>query len=61
MPAEVTINAEQIARVTSLLAETGQSMQRVLAFFRVNSLAEIKTSDFPRVIATLEKSKRRAA
>ena len=56
-----TITPEQIAKVTSLLAETGQSLQRVLAFFRVNSLAEIKVADFPRVIATLEKSKRRAA
>lgn len=61
VPAAGTINAEQIAKVTSLLAETGQSLQRVLAFFRVNSLAEIKVSDFPRVVATLEKSKRRAA
>lgn len=56
-----TITPEQIAKVTSLLAETGQSMQRVLAFFRVSALSEIKVSDFPRVIATLEKSKRRAA
>jgi hypothetical protein len=56
-----TISAEQIARITTLLAETGQSLQRVLAFFRVSALSEIKTSDFPRVIATLEKSRRRAA
>jgi hypothetical protein len=56
-----TINAEQIAKITSLLAETGQSLQRVLAFFRVSALSEIKVSDFPRVIATLEKSRRRAA
>jgi aspartate aminotransferase-like enzyme len=56
-----TINAEQIERIKALLAETGQSLQRVLAFFRVSALSEIKVSDFPRVVATLEKSKRRAA
>ena len=61
VPADATVNAEQIERIKSLLAETGQSLQRVLSFFRVNSLAEIKVSDYPRVVATLEKSKRRAA
>jgi hypothetical protein len=61
VPAANTVTPEQIARIKSLLAETGQSMQRVLAFFRVASLAEIKASDFARVISTLESAKRRAA
>jgi len=56
-----TIGAEQIEKIKTLLTDSGQSQQRVLSFFRVNSLSEIKTVDFPRVIATLEKSKRRAA
>jgi len=59
--AAVTITPDQIAKIKSLLADTGQSMQRVLAFFRVNSLAEIKASDFSRVVSTLENARRRAA
>jgi len=61
VPAAITVTPEQIARIKSLLAETGQSMQRVLAFFRVASLAEIKASDFSRVVSTLENARRRAA
>jgi hypothetical protein len=61
VPAAGTISGEQVDQIKSLLAETGQSLQRVLAFFRVSALSEIKTSDFPRVVATLEKSKQRAA
>lgn len=62
-PAEraATLSAEQIAKVKALLAETGTSLQRLLAFFRVESLEKIPATDYPRVIQTLESAKRRAA
>lgn len=59
--ASPTLSPEQIAKVKSLLAETGTSLQRLLAFFRVESLDRILASDFPRVLQTLESAKRRAA
>lgn len=56
-----TLAPEQIGKVKALLAETGTSLQRLLAFFRVESLEKIPATDYPRVIQTLESAKRRAA
>ncbi len=56
-----TLSTEQIAKVKALLAETGTSLQRLLAFFRVESLEKIPATEYPRVIQTLEQAKRRAA
>jgi hypothetical protein len=61
VPAEEMVNAQQIARIKSLLADTGQSLQRLLAFLRVDALDQIPASEFPRVVKLLERSKRRAA
>ena len=60
-PATEMINAEQIARIKSLLAETGQTLQRLLSFLHVDALEQIPASDFTRVEQLLERSKRRAA
>lgn len=62
-PAPTTefINAEQIARIKVLLAETGQTLQRLLGFLRIDALEQIPASEFPRVEQLLERSKRRAA
>ena len=56
-----TLNPEQLARIKALLAESGTSLQRLLAFFRVKALSDIAASDYARVIQTLEAAKRRAA
>ncbi len=56
-----TLSAEQIARVKALLGETGTSLQRLLAFFRIDSLERIPATEYERVIQTLERAKRRAA
>lgn len=56
-----TITAEQITQIKVLLGQAGMSMQRLLTFFRVNSLAELSSKDFARVISTLENAKRRVA
>lgn len=63
MPAAVggSISHEQAAQIKVLLGQAGMSLQRLLTFFRVNSLAEIKSADYPRVVSTLENAKRRAA
>jgi hypothetical protein len=55
------LSVVQIARVKALLAETGTSLPRVLAFFRVDALEKIPATEYPRVIQTLESAKRRAA
>jgi len=60
-PAAGTLNPEQISRIKALLAESGTSLQRLLAFFRVKALGDIAASDYARVIQTLEAAKRRAA
>ena len=60
-PAEVSITIEQVARIKKLLGETGQSLQRFLAFFRVESIEKIPATEYERVIKTLENAKRRAA
>ncbi|HVA18874.1 MAG TPA: DUF1071 domain-containing protein [Solirubrobacteraceae bacterium] len=56
-----TLGREQIAAITALLAETGTSRERLLAFFRVESLERIPATEYGRVIQTLERAKRRAA
>ena len=56
-----TLSPEQIAAITALLAETGTSRERLLAFFRVESLEKIPATEYGRVIQTLERAKRRAA
>jgi len=56
-----TLSPEQLGRIKSLLAESGTSLQRLLAFFRVKALGDIAASDYARVIQTLEAAKRRAA
>src|SRR5580765_2686966 len=40
-PAVEMINAEQIRRIKSLLAETGQTLERLLSFLHVNALEQI--------------------
>jgi hypothetical protein len=60
-PAEATLSGEQLAKVKALLAETGTSLQRLLAFFRVEALEKIPAAEYDRVIQTLERAKRRAA
>ena len=55
------LSQEQITKVKALLTQTGQSLEHVLAFFRVNSITEIQASDFDRVVSTLENAKRRTA
>lgn len=59
--ASTMLSVPQIAKVKALLAETGTSLQRLLAFFRVESLEKIPATDYLRVIQTLESAKRRAA
>lgn len=61
VPAAEVISAQQIARIKSLLAETGQTLQRLLAFLKVESLEQIPATEFPRVLQLLERAKRRAA
>jgi hypothetical protein len=60
-PAAEFVNTEQIARIESLLAETGQTLQRLLAFLHVDALEQIPASEFLRVEQLLERSKQRAA
>ena len=61
VPAADFVNAEQIARIKSLLAETGQTLQRLLSFLHVEAVEEIPASEYPRVEQLLERSKRKAA
>jgi hypothetical protein len=56
-----TLSGEQIAKVKALLAETGTTLDRLLAFFRVESLERIPAAEYDRVIQTLERAKRRVA
>ena len=60
-PAAEMINAEQIARIKSLLTETGQTLQRLLGFLHVDALDQIPASEYSRVEQLLERSKRKAA
>jgi Protein of unknown function (DUF1071) len=56
-----TLSGEQIAKVTALLSETGTTLERLLAFFRVEALEKIPAAEYERVIQTLERAKRRTA
>jgi hypothetical protein len=53
------ITTAQIAQIERLLAETGSDRAKLLAYFGVETLAEIAVADYPRVVRSLEK--RRAA
>lgn len=53
-PEVVTINAEQQAQITKLLTETGADIERLLNYFGVERLEQIKASEFPRVVRSLE-------
>ena len=53
------ITIAQIAQIERLLAETGSDRAKLLAYFGVETLAEIAVTDYPRVVRSLEK--RRAA
>ena len=59
--AAAPLSGEQIAKIKALLAETGTTLDRLLAFFRVDSLEKIPAAEYDRVIATLERAKRRTA
>ncbi len=53
------ITIAQIAQIERLLTETGSDRGKLLAYFGVETLAEIAVADYPRVVRSLEK--RRAA
>jgi hypothetical protein len=53
------ITIAQIAQIERLLAETGSDRAKLLAYFGVETLAEIAIADYLRVVRSLEK--RRAA
>lgn len=53
------ITIAQIAQIERLLTETGSDRTKLLAYFGVETLAEIAVADYPRVVRSLEK--RRAA
>ena len=53
------VTIAQIAQIERLLAETGSDRAKLLAYFGVETLAEIAVADYPRVVRSLEK--RRAA
>lgn len=57
--ADTPITRGQQAQVQKLAIEVGVSLERVLGYFGVRELKDIKTSDLPRVIRSLEN--RRAA
>ena len=54
-----TITIAQIAQIERLLSETGSDRAKLLAYFGVETLADIAVTDYPRVVRSLEK--RRAA
>lgn len=51
------ISKSQQAHIHKLALEVGISLDRVLTYFGVTSLAEIAASDFPRVIRSMEKKR----
>ena len=53
------ISTAQIAQIERLLSETGSDRAKLLAYFGVETFAEIAVTDYPRVVRSLEK--RRAA
>ena len=61
VPTVGTISAEQVTRIKKLLADSGQTLQRLLGFLKVEALEKIPAADFERVTQLLERAKRRAA
>lgn len=61
VPAAGCLASDQVTRIKALLGESGTSLQRFLAFFRVNSITEIPATEYARAVQTLERAKRRAA
>ena len=55
-----TITADQIANIETLIADTGSNLERLLAYFGIESLATITVTDYPRVLSALEKKARAA-
>jgi hypothetical protein len=53
------ITIAQVAQIERLMTETGSDRAKLLAYFGVETLAEIAVADYPRVVRSLEK--RRAA
>lgn len=51
------ITKSQQAQIHKLALEVGISLERVLAYFQVTSLAEIAASDFQRVMRSMEKKR----
>ena len=49
------IDVAQCAQIEQLLADVGGDRDRLLAYFGVDTLAQIRASDFPRVVRSLEK------
>ena len=49
------IGAEQCARIEKLLEEVGGDRDRLLAYFGVDALDQLRASDYPRVLRSLEK------
>ncbi len=60
-PATEMVTTEQVARIKKLLADSGQTLQRLLGFLKVETLEKIPAADFQRVTQLLERAKRRAA
>lgn len=52
---QATITAFQQGHLKRLIAETGTDLQRLLEYFGVAALKDIRTADFPRVLRSLEK------
>ncbi len=50
-----TITLFQQGHLRRLIAETGTELARLLEYFGVSSLKDIRTADFPRVLRSLEK------
>jgi hypothetical protein len=59
--ATARINEAQLAKIRALLAESQTTLQRFLAFFRIDALPDLPASEFERAIQTLERAKQRAA
>jgi hypothetical protein len=59
-PAASPASAAQIRFIEALIAETGSELTKVLAYFRVQSLAELSSNAASRAITSLQ-SQRRAA
>jgi hypothetical protein len=56
-----TISAEQIKHLPQLMTEVNANSQRLLAYFKVEKLADLPAAEYDRVVQSLEKSKRRIA